>query len=145
MSAHSPKVEIINGVSTADEPSAAWGWHGMPKKVLVVTGTLSGLALLAMLVGNHHGNVENIWLITLAVAIFLGVALYAIRPQGTTRTTVTAHNKPVGHQEPDWIADQKNLTGVYATLTTAELRAAFNKDYEGVDGPQEFAPPALKH
>ena len=38
--------------------------------------------------------------------------------------TVTSHNKPVGHQEPDWIYDQATLSGsTYENLTDSQLRA----------------------
>ena len=38
--------------------------------------------------------------------------------------TVTSHNKPVGHQEPDWIYNQATLSGdVYENLTDSQLRS----------------------
>ena len=36
---------------------------------------------------------------------------------------MTARNQPVGHQEPDWVYDQKTNTGVYAELSDSQLRA----------------------
>lgn len=76
-----------------------------------------------MLFGNHKGNVENIWLIVLAVVVFLGVGLWVARPTFKQRTTVTARNQPEGHVEPVWSADQLNLTGAYADLSDDELRS----------------------
>ncbi|MGO1949458.1 MAG: DUF2631 domain-containing protein [Mycobacteriaceae bacterium] len=145
MADHSTKVEVYNGVSTEDEPSAAWGWHQFPRRATIITGTIGGLFLLGMLFGNHHGNVENIWLVALGVGTLLGVFLYARHsaPGHTPRksiATVSAHNKPVGHHEPNWAEDQKNLTGVYAELTTADLRA-WNLPGEGVDGLKEIETP----
>src|SRR5699024_11888963 len=37
--------------------------------------------------------------------------------------TLTAHNKPEGHVEPDWNYNQKTLSGDYSSLSDAELRA----------------------
>ena len=36
---------------------------------------------------------------------------------------MTSHNKPEGHVEPVWSADQLNLTGAYSNLSDDELRA----------------------
>ena len=142
---HGTKVEVHNGVSTEDEPSAAWGWHQFPRKTTIVFGVLGGLSLFGMFFGNHHGRVEDIWLGVLGALTLIGVFFYAriSRPGRVLpepRKTVTAHNKPLGHQEPNWVDDQNNLTGVYAELTTADLRA-WNLPGEGVDGPKEIATP----
>ena len=51
-----------------------WGWHGEMGKWGRRTWWIAPLVLLAYLKGNHQGNVENIWLISLAalmVVIFL--------------------------------------------------------------------------
>lgn len=142
---HGTKVEVYNGVSTEDEPSAAWGWHQFPRRATIITGTIGGLFLFGMFFGNHHGKVEDIWLGALGALTLIGVFFYARisrpgRKLPAARTTVTAHNKPVGHQEPDWASDQKNLTGVYADLTTADLRA-WNLPGDGVDGPKAIETP----
>ncbi|HIW96240.1 MAG TPA: DUF2631 domain-containing protein [Candidatus Corynebacterium gallistercoris] len=123
MAAHTKEAEVYNGVSTADVPSAAWGWSELSRRSIVISGVIGGLFLLGMLFGNHEGNVENIWLIGLAVVTLVGTALFVIRPKGTQRRTVTAHNKPLDHVEPQWAADQRNLTGVYSQLSDDQLRA----------------------
>lgn len=124
MAHHSKEAEVYNGVSTADVPSAAWGGSELPRRGIITAGVIGGLFLLGMLFGNHKGNVENIWLIALAVVVFLGVGLWAARPSlGKPRKTVTARNKPEGHVEPVWSADQLNLTGAYSNLSDDELRA----------------------
>ena len=122
MAHHSKEAEVYNGVSTADVPSAAWGWSELPRRGIITAGVIGGLFLLGMLFGNHKGNVENVWLIVLAVVVFLGVGLWVARPTLKNRTTVTARNKPEGHVEPVWSADQLNLTGAYADLSDDELR-----------------------
>ena len=57
------------------------------------------------------------------VLIALGLILQATKPKLHQVRTVTARNQPVGHQEPDWVYDQKTNTGVYAELTDSQLRA----------------------
>jgi len=52
-----------------------WGWHGEIGKWGRRTWWIAPLFLLAMLRGNHQGNVENIWLIGTAV-LMLVVFLY---------------------------------------------------------------------
>ena len=127
MGHHEQKEEIHNGVSTLDEPSAKWGWHGLSKGALQTAGWLSVGFMLFMLVGNHEGNVENIWLISLAVLMALGLLWHLFQPKGTQVRTVTAHNKPLGHVEPEWARDQVEGTGVYAELTDSQMRA-WNRD-----------------
>ena len=56
MSNHEPKEEIYRGVSTLDEPSAKWGWHGISKSAMQKAGWISVIFLLGMTIGNHKGN-----------------------------------------------------------------------------------------
>lgn len=123
MGAHALEVEEYNGVSTADVPSAAWGWSELPRRGIIISGVIAGLFLLGMLFGNHRGNVENIWLVGFAAAVLIGTLIWAVRPQGKQVERLTAHNKPVGHIEPNWTEDQLNMTGAYADLTDDQLRA----------------------
>lgn len=123
MSSHAKKVEIYNNVSTEDVPSAAWGWSALSRRAVAISGICGGLFLLAMLFGNHKGNVENIYLIGTAVFVFIGTAIVTFQPKLTQRQTVTSHNKPIGHVEPEWTAQQINMTGIYANLSEAERRA----------------------
>ena len=39
--------EVHNGVSTLDEPSAAWGWHDIGRGPIQIAGWISVLFLLA--------------------------------------------------------------------------------------------------
>ncbi|MDO4910945.1 MAG: DUF2631 domain-containing protein [Corynebacterium sp.] len=126
MSGHNaPAPEIYNGVSTLDEPSAAWGWHNIGIRAVQISGWISVIFLLAMLIGNHHGRVEDIYLVVIAAVIALGLVLQLLLPglHLKDRTTVTARNKAPGHVEPNWTEDQKNLTGAYANLTDSQLRS----------------------
>ncbi|MBV7295232.1 DUF2631 domain-containing protein [Corynebacterium sp. TAE3-ERU12] len=123
MSQSHQKEEFYNGVSTLDEPSAKWGWHGLSKGAKQKFGWVSVVFLFLMLHGNHHGNVENIWLISLGVIFIIALLWHAFTPRGSQVRTVTARNKPLGHQEPEWCRDQVNGTGVYAELTDSQQRA----------------------
>lgn len=120
---HASNDEVYNGVSVADEPSAAWGWHDIGFRATQLAGWGSVIFLLAYNFGNHEGHVETIYLFTFAVVIALGLLLMIFPWKGKQVTTVTAHNKPVGHVEPDYAYDQLTLGGVYADLTDSQLRS----------------------
>ena len=116
--------QVYNGVSEADVPSARFGWSAFTDRTIQIAGWISVLFLIAYNFGNHQGHVETIWLIALAVLIALGLILHATKPKLNQVRTVTAHNKPVGHQEPDWIYDQATLSGdVYENLSDSQLRS----------------------
>ncbi|MHC1560375.1 DUF2631 domain-containing protein [Actinomycetospora sp. C-140] len=66
---HAPAV-VVNGVSSDDEPSVEWGWHGHYPKVARLAGFVVAAVLLIMLWGNHVGKQEDIWLIALAIGFF---------------------------------------------------------------------------
>ena len=118
-----PEPQVYNGVSEADVPSARFGWSELSRGTVQTAGWISVLVLIAYNFGNHQGHVETIWLIALAVLIALGLILHATQPKLNQVRTVTAHNKPQGHQEPDWAYDQKTLSGVYENLDERQLRA----------------------
>ena len=58
-----------------------------------------------------------------AALIAVGLLIQLFEPKGTQARTLTAHNKPIGHVEPDWTYLQATCTGPYAELTDKELRA----------------------
>ncbi|QIS05186.1 DUF2631 domain-containing protein [Nocardia brasiliensis] len=60
---------IVTHVDTAEVPSAAWGWSGESPKTFRIAGWITALILVAMVIGNHKGHVEDIFLIGFAVAI----------------------------------------------------------------------------
>ncbi len=123
MSSHKPASQVFDGVSTDDVPSAGFGWSRISSSGVQIAGWTSVVFLLAYNFGNHKGHVETIWLITLAVLIALGLVIYALQPKLSQVRTLTARNKPVGHEEPDWAYEQKTVHNVYASLTDDELRA----------------------
>lgn len=123
MSAKDDAPQVYNGVSEADVPSAKLGWSELTPKTIQIAGWISVLFLIGYNFGNHRGHVETIWLITIAVLIAVGLILFALRPELSQVRTLTAHNKPEGHVEPNWTHDQQALTGRYAELTDSQLRA----------------------
>ncbi|MCP2178573.1 DUF2631 domain-containing protein [Williamsia maris] len=54
----------------ADAPSARFGWHGESKTAMRIGGWVSGIALLAMLIGNHESRVEDLYLIGFAAVLW---------------------------------------------------------------------------
>ncbi|MDL5156000.1 DUF2631 domain-containing protein [Actinomycetospora termitidis] len=67
---HEHQAVVVNGVSSDDEPSVEWGWHGHYPKVANFAGFLVAAICLVMIWGNHVGQQENIWLVVIAVAFF---------------------------------------------------------------------------
>ncbi|MGQ0574704.1 MAG: DUF2631 domain-containing protein [Pseudonocardia sp.] len=65
--------ELAHGADPEAEPSAEWGWHGTFPRGMLVAGWASVVMMLAFTVGNHGGNVENIWLVGVA-----GVMAYSL-------------------------------------------------------------------
>ncbi|WP_132993636.1 DUF2631 domain-containing protein [Gordonia zhaorongruii] len=69
----------------ANAPSARFGWHGTAPRTYAIAAFVSGLICLGMLVGNHIGHVEDIYLIAIAI-VLIGYATYKIIPRkGTWR------------------------------------------------------------
>jgi hypothetical protein len=57
--------------STADEPSAEWGWHGELPRAGYIAGWFTVIALFAMMINNHTTGVENAWLISIGTILAL--------------------------------------------------------------------------
>ncbi|AOX05419.1 hypothetical protein BJP05_04000 [Corynebacterium sp. NML98-0116] len=115
--------QVYNGVSEADVPSARFGWSAFKPRTIQLAGWISVIFLLAYNFGNHHGHVETIWLLAFAVLIAVALIFHGLQPKLSQVRTVTSHNKPAGHKEPDWIYAQQTMTGPYAELDERELRA----------------------
>ncbi len=115
--------EIYDGVSTEDVSSAGWGWSELSRPAIQITGWISVFIMLAFLFGNHEGHVETIWILVLTALIAIGLLIFAFEPKWSQARTLTGHNKPVGHVEPDWTYDQKTLSGAYSTLSDSQLRS----------------------
>ena len=50
-----------------------WGWHGEAGKAGRITGYLMIVFLLVMLIGNHEGRVEDLWLVGIALGILVSL------------------------------------------------------------------------
>ena len=55
-----------------------WGWHGEAGRAGRITGWVMAVVLLTMLMGNHEGRVEDLWLVGGAL-ILVVVLLWDIR------------------------------------------------------------------
>ncbi|MGL6234891.1 MAG: DUF2631 domain-containing protein [Segniliparus sp.] len=73
---NSPKVDL------AVEPSGQWGWHGeYPNTYRWVALAVIG-SLLVMLIGNHKGHVEDVWLIAIAAIAALWLVVDILSKRG---------------------------------------------------------------
>lgn len=77
---HTTKEIVVDGISSLDEPSLQWGWHQHSTKVGWAVGGFFVLFLLGMLFGNHVGNVENLWLVAIALFLLVWMVL-SLRPK----------------------------------------------------------------
>jgi len=66
-------------VDPHEEPSAEWGWHGTFPRGTQIAGWFTAIAMFAMLIGNHQGNVENVWLICIGVALVAALVYDLVR------------------------------------------------------------------
>jgi len=76
------ELETRSNVDPADEPSAEWGWHGSFPNLVQVMGWAIVAILLLMLIGNHVGRVEDVWLVGLA-AVIAGALVLDLRKRRT--------------------------------------------------------------
>jgi hypothetical protein len=60
---------VVTKVDPAEVPSAAWGWSGESRRTFRTAGMVVIVILLCMLVGNHKGHVEDIYLVGFAALI----------------------------------------------------------------------------
>ncbi|WP_280399280.1 DUF2631 domain-containing protein [Nocardia carnea] len=67
----------VTKVDPAEVPSAAWGWSGESRTTFRVAAVVVIIALLGMLIGNHSGQVENLYLIGFA-ATLAGILVYDV-------------------------------------------------------------------
>jgi hypothetical protein len=72
-------------VDPDEEPSAEWGWHGSFPRGMMIAGWVSVAIMLVMLIGNHTGRTENIWLIGVAIAMAAGLVLTTLSKRNSWR------------------------------------------------------------
>ncbi len=70
-------------VDTEEEPSAEWGWSGQFPRLTRAFGWVVAVALMVAQIGNHEGNIENIWL-SLFAALTALILILDIRRRRTS-------------------------------------------------------------
>ncbi|WP_238419105.1 DUF2631 domain-containing protein [Gordonia sp. 'Campus'] len=55
----------------ADAPSARFGWHGAATKTFYGAAVFFAVFLVLMIIGNHTGHIEDLYLIGFAVAVLV--------------------------------------------------------------------------
>ncbi len=73
------------GVDPEEEPSAEWGWHGSFPMGSVIAGWVSVAIIFVMLIGNHTGRTEDIWLIGVGIAMIAALILHTVRKRNAWR------------------------------------------------------------
>jgi hypothetical protein len=64
-----------------------WGWHGESGKAGRIAGYVMIVALLVMLVGNHEGRVEDLYLIGFALIILVSLIWDSRRRKNAWRSS----------------------------------------------------------
>jgi hypothetical protein len=62
-----------------------WGWHAEAGKAARITGWVMVVVLLVMMIGNHEGNVENLWILGFAAIIVVSLLWDARRRKNAWR------------------------------------------------------------
>jgi uncharacterized membrane protein YuzA (DUF378 family) len=61
----------VHADHTEHERPEDWGWHGETGKWGRIGAWISVVTLLAYLIGNHEGRVENVWIIGIAAVMVI--------------------------------------------------------------------------
>ncbi len=72
-------------VSPEDEPSAEWGWHGSFPKGTRIAGWFTAFAMFIMLIGNHTGRTEDLWLVGTGTGLIILLVIDQIRRRTSWR------------------------------------------------------------
>ncbi|AOS62597.1 DUF2631 domain-containing protein [Actinoalloteichus hymeniacidonis] len=72
-------------VDPHEEPSAEWGWHGGFPVGTRVAGWVGAFAVFAMLIGNHEGHTEDLWLLVIGSAMVVGLIWDQVRRRTSWR------------------------------------------------------------
>ena len=72
-------------VDPDEEPSVEWGWHGSFPKGSIIAGCVCVAIIFAMLIGNHTGRTEDIWLIGVGIAMIAALILHTVRKRNAWR------------------------------------------------------------
>jgi hypothetical protein len=77
--------DAVGGVDPHDEPSAEWGWHGGFPRATRIAGWSTAAVMFLMLIGNHVGRTEDLWLIAIGTAIVIALVIDRIRARTAWR------------------------------------------------------------
>ncbi len=72
-------------VDPEEEPSAEWGWHGTFPRGMIIAGWVSVAIMLVMLIGNHTGRTEDLFLVGTAVVMAGGLVLHTVNKRNSWR------------------------------------------------------------
>ncbi|GAA5147771.1 DUF2631 domain-containing protein [Pseudonocardia eucalypti] len=72
-------------VDPDEEPSAEWGWHGSFPRGTLIAGWVSTVFILLMLIGNHTGKVEDLWLVGTALVMAYGLIRMQLKQRRSWR------------------------------------------------------------
>ena len=73
-----PGHEVHHHAEPSVVPDPAWGWVGESPKAFKIAGVIIAGMLLVMIIGNHTGRTEDLYLIGFAVFILLIIAKDAL-------------------------------------------------------------------
>ncbi|GAA2543376.1 DUF2631 domain-containing protein [Pseudonocardia hydrocarbonoxydans] len=85
MASDSRELAQRTAVDPDEEPSAEWGWHGEFPKGALIAGWVSTAIVFVMLIGNHTGRTEDIWLIGVGVAMAAVLIAHSLRKRNAWR------------------------------------------------------------
>lgn len=85
MASNYRELALRSGVDPEEEPSVEWGWHGTFPRGMMIAGWASVAIMLVMLIGNHVGRTEDIWLIGIAAFMAAGLVLQTLRKRNAWR------------------------------------------------------------
>jgi hypothetical protein len=74
-----------NAVDKHDEPSAEWGWHGGFPIGTRIAAWFTAAVMFFMLIGNHTGRTEDVWLICIGTGIVITLIWDRIRARTAWR------------------------------------------------------------
>lgn len=69
------------------EEPADWGWHGQTGKKGRVGAWIAVLVTLSLLMGNHEGGIENLWVIGIAALIAVILIWDIVRRKNAWRSS----------------------------------------------------------
>ena len=85
MARTSRELATRSAVDPEDGPSVRWGWHASFPRGKAIAGWFTVLALLIMIIGNHQGRTENLWLIGTAVLLAFVLIRQSVRQRRAWR------------------------------------------------------------